>query len=86
MNSVFLFLFSACEESNNFKSFRYHPSLWSGRRWLCCKSVNRTAFGCQAVTVWPETNNNPSKFFLLTKLRFKCRRCGTKWKRIYTFC
>lgn len=63
MNSVFLFLFSACEESNNFKSFRYHPSLWFGRRWLCCKSVNRTAFGCQAVTVWPETNNNPSKFF-----------------------
>lgn len=65
MNSFFYFyiLFSACEESNNFKSFRYHPSLWSGRRWLCCKSVNRTAFGCQAVTVWPETNNNPSKFF-----------------------
>lgn len=49
-----------CEETYSPKSYRYHPGLWSGKKWSCCKTVNRTAFGCQAATHWAETNNNPS--------------------------
>ncbi|XP_021702037.1 tyrosine-protein kinase Btk29A isoform X1 [Aedes aegypti] len=48
-----------CEEYSP-KSFRYHPSLWQGRKWSCCKSLNRRALGCQVATLWPEYNNNPS--------------------------
>uniref|UniRef100_A0A8D8BMV5 Tyrosine-protein kinase n=4 Tax=Culex pipiens TaxID=7175 RepID=A0A8D8BMV5_CULPI len=48
-----------CEEYSP-KSFRYHPSLWQGRKWTCCKSLTRRALGCQVATVWPEYNNNPS--------------------------
>lgn len=63
---------TVCEETYSPKSYRYHPGLWSGKKWSCCKTVNRTAFGCQAATLWTETNNNPSPsklsfadFFLL---------------------
>ncbi|XP_031624419.1 tyrosine-protein kinase Btk29A isoform X1 [Contarinia nasturtii] len=49
-----------CEETYSPKSYRYHPGLWSGKKWSCCKTLNRTAFGCQAATHWTETNNNPS--------------------------
>lgn len=51
---------TVCEETYSPKSYRYHPGLWSGKKWSCCKTVNRTAFGCQAATLWTETNNNPS--------------------------
>ncbi|KAL9925191.1 tyrosine-protein kinase Btk29A isoform X1 [Glossina fuscipes] len=49
-----------CEDTNTPKSFRFHPGLWSGKRWSCCKSISRATFGCQAATHWRETNNNPS--------------------------
>lgn len=52
--------YTVCEETYSPKSYRYHPGLWSGKKWSCCKTVNRTAFGCQAATHWTETNNNPS--------------------------
>lgn len=55
-----------CEETYSPKSYRYHPGLWSGKKWSCCKTVNRTAFGCQAATLWAETNNNPSPSKLST--------------------
>uniref|UniRef100_A0A1B0AEN0 PH domain-containing protein n=1 Tax=Glossina pallidipes TaxID=7398 RepID=A0A1B0AEN0_GLOPL len=48
-----------CEDTNTPKSFRFHPGLWSGKRWSCCKSISRATFGCQAATHWRETNNNP---------------------------
>ena len=51
-----------CEEKDSPKSYRYHPGLWLGKKWSCCKGVNRSAFGCQAATHWAETNNNPSKY------------------------
>lgn len=51
---------AVCDETNSPKSYRYHPGLWSGKKWLCCKTINRTAFGCQAATHWSETNNNPT--------------------------
>lgn len=56
---------AVCDETNSPKSYRYHPGLWSGKKWLCCKTINRTAFGCQAATHWSETNNNPtsSKYY-----------------------
>lgn len=64
-NFIFLSYFhvllpTVCEETYSPKSYRYHPGLWSGKKWSCCKTVNRTAFGCQAATLWTETNNNPS--------------------------
>ncbi|KFB47702.1 AGAP008316-PA-like protein [Anopheles sinensis] len=49
-----------CEEYSP-KSFSYHLGLWLGRKWSCCRSLNRRALGCQVATVWPEYNNNPSK-------------------------
>lgn len=64
---------SVCEEYSP-KSFRYHPSLWQGRKWSCCKSLNRRALGCQVATLWPEYNNNPSKF----PNKNKCKTCGRK--------
>lgn len=48
-----------CEEYSP-KSFSYHLGLWLGRKWSCCRSLNRRALGCQVATVWPEYNNNPS--------------------------
>lgn len=53
---------SVCEEKNTPKLYRYHPGLWLGKKWSCCKSTKRIAFGCQAATHWSETNNNPSKY------------------------
>uniref|UniRef100_A0A336MD13 CSON014854 protein n=1 Tax=Culicoides sonorensis TaxID=179676 RepID=A0A336MD13_CULSO len=49
----------ACEEYTP-KSFRYHPGIWLIKKWSCCKSLSRTALGCQVTTQWPETNNNPN--------------------------
>ncbi|XP_055838392.1 tyrosine-protein kinase Btk29A isoform X2 [Episyrphus balteatus] len=49
-----------CEDTNTQKSYRFHPGLWSGKKWSCCKGISRTTFGCQAATHWRETNNNPS--------------------------
>ncbi|EAA12199.4 AGAP008316-PA [Anopheles gambiae str. PEST] len=49
-----------CEEYSP-KSFSYHLGLWLGRKWSCCRSLNRRALGCQLATIWPEYNNNPSK-------------------------
>uniref|UniRef100_A0A182NTT3 PH domain-containing protein n=1 Tax=Anopheles dirus TaxID=7168 RepID=A0A182NTT3_9DIPT len=49
-----------CEEYSP-KSFSYHLGLWLGRKWSCCRSLNRRALGCQVATVWPEYNNNPSE-------------------------
>lgn len=74
---------TVCEETYSPKSFRYHPGLWSGKKWSCCKTVNRTAFGCQAATLWTETNNNPSPsklsfeflFFLNSIRYFLCCCC-----------
>lgn len=67
-SSQFLFLWAVCEETHSPKSYRYHPGLWSGKKWSCCKTINRTAFGCQAATHWTETNNNPtpSKLYYLS--------------------
>ncbi|XP_017029454.1 tyrosine-protein kinase Btk isoform X1 [Drosophila kikkawai] len=49
-----------CEDSNTPKSYRYHPGLWSGKKWSCCKGLSRTTFGCRAAAHWREANNNPS--------------------------
>ncbi|XP_034472313.1 tyrosine-protein kinase Btk29A isoform X3 [Drosophila innubila] len=49
-----------CEDSNTPKSYRYHPGLWSGKKWSCCKGLARGTFGCHAATHWREANNNPS--------------------------
>ncbi|XP_037958717.1 tyrosine-protein kinase Btk29A isoform X1 [Teleopsis dalmanni] len=49
-----------CEDTNTPKSYRFHPGLWSGKKWSCCKGISRSTFGCQAATHWRETNNNPS--------------------------
>ncbi|XP_075152585.1 tyrosine-protein kinase Btk29A isoform X1 [Haematobia irritans] len=48
------------EDTNTPKAYRFHPGLWSGKRWSCCKGISRQTFGCQAATHWRETNNNPS--------------------------
>ncbi|XP_011178509.1 tyrosine-protein kinase Btk29A isoform X1 [Zeugodacus cucurbitae] len=49
-----------CEETNTPKSYRFHPGLWTGKKWSCCKGISRATFGCQAATHWLEANNNPS--------------------------
>ncbi|KAM8717164.1 hypothetical protein ACLKA7_003948 [Drosophila subpalustris] len=48
-----------CEDCNTPKSYRYHPGLWSGKKWSCCKGLARGTFGCHAATHWREANNNP---------------------------
>ncbi|EDW55936.1 GM26703 [Drosophila sechellia] len=50
-----------CEDSNTPKSYRYHPGLWSGKKWSCCKGLSRSTFGCRAAAHWREANNNPKK-------------------------
>lgn len=55
----YLFFITACEHFSP-KSFRFHPGIWLSKRWSCCKSLSRTALGCQVTTQWPETNNNPT--------------------------
>ncbi|KAJ6649500.1 Tyrosine-protein kinase Btk29A [Pseudolycoriella hygida] len=52
---------AVCEEKNTPKLYRYHPGLWLGKKWSCCKNTKRIAFGCQAATHWSETNNNPKQ-------------------------
>ncbi len=59
-------ILTVCEEKNTPKLYRYHPGLWLGKKWSCCKSAKRIAFGCQAATHWSETNNNPSKLNLFS--------------------
>ncbi|EDW11468.1 tyrosine-protein kinase Btk29A isoform X1 [Drosophila mojavensis] len=49
-----------CEDTNTPKSYRYHPGLWSGKKWSCCKGTARSTFGCRAAAHWREANNNPS--------------------------
>ncbi|XP_017854787.1 tyrosine-protein kinase Btk29A isoform X2 [Drosophila busckii] len=49
-----------CEDSSTPKSYRYHPGLWSGKKWSCCKGQTRSTFGCCAAAHWREANNNPS--------------------------
>lgn len=51
---------TVCEETTSPKSYRYHPGLYLAKKWMCCKSTNRTAFGCQAATHWAENDNNAS--------------------------
>ncbi|XP_050598704.1 tyrosine-protein kinase Btk29A-like isoform X4 [Bombus affinis] len=46
-------------------SDRYHPGLWSGRRWSCCRSSTRSAEGCESSSCssWsfkPSNAANPS--------------------------
>lgn len=31
---------------------RFHPALWSGKRWLCCRSQLRSADGCERACAW----------------------------------
>lgn len=72
---------TVCEETHSPKSYRYHPGLWLGKKWSCCKAIERTAFGCQAATHWTETNNNPtpSKFFpfFFYQFYFSCALAST---------
>lgn len=49
---------AVCEE--NPKSIRYHPGLWFGRRWSCCKSGTKIGLGCQLTSDWGDQNNNPT--------------------------
>lgn len=49
---------TVCED--NPKSIRYHPGLWLGRRWSCCKSLTKIGLGCQVTTDWADQNNNPA--------------------------
>ncbi|KAL7741121.1 hypothetical protein ACLKA6_018150 [Drosophila palustris] len=58
-----------CEDCNTPKSYRYHPGLWSGKKWSCCKGLARGTFGCHAATHWREANNNPTLFILCVALR-----------------
>lgn len=66
---------TACLE-NTRKSERYHWGVWSGKRWTCCRLVNRSANGCNPCSSWsraaltsllrqPSTeslvNNNPAR-------------------------
>lgn len=77
IDSAFVATHSVCDETNTPKSYRYHPGLWSGKKWLCCKTINRTAFGCQAATHWSETNNNPtsSKYHFISFRSLSVSHC-----------
>lgn len=66
---------TVCEETHSPKSYRYHPGLWSGKKWSCCKTINRTTFGCHAATHWTETNNNPTPSKLLSFFFWQWNKC-----------
>ncbi|XKL64958.1 hypothetical protein PGB90_005044 [Kerria lacca] len=38
--------------NNHYKISRYHVSEWSGKRWQCCKSIVRSAVGCENTSSW----------------------------------
>ncbi|KAK7604467.1 hypothetical protein V9T40_005653 [Parthenolecanium corni] len=42
---------SSCS-NNHYKISRYHISEWSGKRWQCCKAVNRSSAGCDNSSPW----------------------------------
>lgn len=37
----------------NGRRSRYHPAVWSARRWSCCDAERRSALGCALADVWP---------------------------------
>ncbi|XP_072941985.1 tyrosine-protein kinase Btk isoform X1 [Epargyreus clarus] len=37
----------------NSRRARYHPALWTARRWSCCDAERRSAPGCALAAVWP---------------------------------
>ncbi|CAG4940988.1 unnamed protein product [Colias eurytheme] len=38
---------------SNSRRARYHPAVWSARRWACCDAERRSAAGCALTAVWP---------------------------------
>ncbi|XP_038213045.1 tyrosine-protein kinase Btk29A isoform X1 [Zerene cesonia] len=38
---------------SNSRRARYHPAVWSARRWACCDAERRSAPGCALTAVWP---------------------------------
>ncbi|CAH0721642.1 unnamed protein product, partial [Brenthis ino] len=38
---------------SNTRRGRYHPAVWSARRWVCCDAERRSAPGCALAAVWP---------------------------------
>ncbi|XP_047522572.1 tyrosine-protein kinase Btk29A isoform X1 [Pieris napi] len=38
---------------SNTRRARYHPAVWSARRWACCDAERRSAPGCALTAVWP---------------------------------
>ncbi|XP_050342212.1 tyrosine-protein kinase Btk29A isoform X1 [Nymphalis io] len=38
---------------SNTRRARYHPEVWSARRWACCDAERRSAPGCALTAIWP---------------------------------
>ncbi|XP_045459588.1 tyrosine-protein kinase Btk29A [Melitaea cinxia] len=38
---------------SNTRRARYHPEVWSARRWACCDAERRSAPGCALASIWP---------------------------------
>lgn len=72
-----LIVLAVCEE--NPKSIRYHPGLWSGRRWSCCKSLSKIGLGCQLTADWGDYNNNPTSSEYRSSVGTS-GRCNSVWE------
>ncbi|XP_050672649.1 tyrosine-protein kinase Btk29A isoform X1 [Leptidea sinapis] len=44
---------TVCVSSVVARRARYHPGVWSARRWACCDAERRSGPGCALTAVWP---------------------------------
>lgn len=42
---------SVCALNRNLRT-EYHPGVWNGSRWGCCKINVRNSVGCELCTLW----------------------------------
>lgn len=48
--------FSVCTNNLNL-STNYHPGLWNGKRWECCRASTRYLTGCESCSEWLNPEN-----------------------------
>ncbi|XP_049836755.1 tyrosine-protein kinase Btk29A isoform X2 [Schistocerca gregaria] len=46
---------AVCQDSGATPAGRFHPGLWSGKRWSCCRGPARHCDGCEPCSAWDAT-------------------------------
>lgn len=51
-------MFVAVCASNRCLRTKYHPGVWNGSRWGCCKANVRNSIGCELGTLWLQSTED----------------------------